>query len=319
MARPQRDRPPLPELPPDATVRDAARSIATAGASSARIATADGEGAIVTAADVVQAVADERRLGSTRALSISRPESAVAADADPAARLDSVLDLTLAVAVAAAARADGASVIVTTGGLRRVEATSPDLQAVDELQLDLVDGPAFAAMSGLTAQRVDLRPSAPRWPNYHRAALAHGMHRSLCLPLAVDDQVLGALTLFWRAGGPFAEEAERAAELVAGRAARAIASTGALAALSSEAQGAETGGAEAAEVAESQADDLSSSDEPRDEVVAAAQGILRSRKQYSDDEAFATLRDASERTRRPLPDVAREVVELPEYMRPKTR
>ncbi len=70
--------------------------------------------------------------------------------------------------------------------------------------------------------------------------------------------------------------------------------------------------------AEGSADELPA-DEARDEVVTAAQGILRSRKQYSDDEAFATLRDASERTRRPLPDVAREVVELPEYMRPKTR
>ncbi len=305
---------PAPELPSDATVREAARAIAAAGVLRAVVVTPDGQRAIVTAADVVRAVADERRLGSTRALSISRPESGVAADADPAAQLDSVLDLTLAVAVAAAARADGASVIVTTGGLRRVKATSPDLQAVDELQLDLVDGPAFAAMSGLAAQRVELRPSAPRWPNYHRAALAHGMRQALCIPLVADGEVLGALSLFWRDARPFAEEAERAAELVAGRAARAIASTGVLDALPPE---------PVAREAEKQPPvprtDDRPPDEPRDEVVTEAQGILRSRKQYSDAEAFATLKDASERTHRPIPDVARQVVELPEQMRPKTR
>jgi GAF domain-containing protein len=318
MAPQVRDVPAVPELPPDATVREAARAIAGAGVPRAVVVTADGERAVVTAADVVRAVADERRLGSTRALTISRPESAVDADVDPATQLEAVLDLTLAVAVGAAARADGVSVIVRAGAVRRVAATSPDLQTVDELQLDLADGPAVVAMSTLETQRVELRPTAPRWPNYHRAALAHGMRRSLCLPLAVDGEVLGTLTLFWRDSGPFAEEAERAAELVAGRAARAIASTGALEALPLEPWSG-TDAVEAGEHAapEVRADDLPS-DEPRDEVVTAAQGILRSRKQYSDEEAFATLRDASERTRRPIPDVAREVVELPEYMRPKT-
>ena len=319
MARQVRDVPAVPELPPDATVREAARAIAAAGAERALIATADGERTVVTAADVVQAVADERRLGSTRALTISRPESAVAVDPDPMARLDAVLDLTLAVAVAAAARADGASVILRAGAVRRVHATSPDLQAVDELQLDLADGPGFSAMSSLAVQPVELRPSAPRWPNYHRAAMAHGMRRSLCLPLAVDGEVLGALTLFWRDGGQFAEEAERAAQLVAGRAARAIAATGALEALSTAAPAeAEAGAADTRPTGEPRADDLPP-DAPRDEIVTEAQGILRSRKQYSDAEAFATLRDASERTRRPIPDVAREVVDLPDYMRPKTQ
>ena len=318
MARQARDVPDVPELPPDATVREAASAIAAAGVERALVATADGGRAVVTAADVVQAVADERRLGSTRALAISRPESGLAADSDPATRLDAVLDLALAVAVAAAARADGASVIVRTGAVRRVAATSPDLQAVDELQLDLADGPAFAAMSGLGVQPVELRPSAPRWPNYHRAALAHGMRRSLCLPLAVDGEMLGALTLFWRDSGHFAEEAERAAELVAGRAARAIVATGALDAVPSPAPAeAEAAGADDRPVPEVRPDDLPP-DAPRDEVVTEAQGILRSRKHYSDAEAFATLRDASERTRRPIPDVAREVVELPEQMRPKT-
>jgi GAF domain-containing protein len=263
----------------------------------------------------VQAVADERRLGSTRAVTIGRPESVVTTDPDPGTRLDAVLDLTLAVAVGAAARADGVSVIVNAGTVRRVDATSPDLRAVDELQLDLADGPAFAAMASLAVQRVELRPTAPRWPNYHRAALAHGMRRSLCLPLAVDGEVLGALTLFWRDSGPFAEEAERAGDLVASRAARAIACSGALDAPRREPQAAEAPDEQAPEV---HVDDLAP-DELRDEVVTEAQGIFRSRKHYSDEEALATLRDASERTRRPIPDVARQVVELPEYMRPKTK
>ena len=326
MARQVRDVPAVPELPPEATVRDAARAIAAAGVPRVVVATAGGERAVVSAADVVQAVADERRLGSTRAVTIGRPESAVGGDADPAARLDAVLELTLAVAVGAAARADGVSVIVSAGAVRRVDATSPDLRAVDELQLDLVDGPALAAMSSLAVQRVELRPSAPRWPNYHRAALAHGMRRSLCLPLVVDGnglrgreavQVLGALTLFWRDAGPFAEEAERAAELVARRAARAIASTGALDAPASEPRAAVGEPADQAAPVPT-ADDLSPG-EPREEVVTEAQGILRSRKQYSDAEAFATLREASERTRRPIPDVAREVVDLPDHMRPKAK
>ena len=319
MADQVRDVPPMPELPPDATVREAARALAASGATRAVVATPDGERAIVTSADVVQAVADERRLGSARALTISRPESPAGADPDPATQLETVLDLTLAVAVGAAARADGVSVILRAGAVRRVEATSPDLKAVDQLQLDLADGPAFAVMSSLASQRVDLRPTASRWPNYHRAALAHGMHRSLCLPLAVDGEAVGALTLFWRDNGPFAEEAERAAALVAGRAARAIAATGALDALPPEAPASEAqAAASQPPVPEPRADDLPP-DAPRDEVVSEAQGILRSRKHYSDEQAFASLREASERRRRPIPDVAREVVDLPDYMRPKTK
>ena len=316
MARQLRDARSVPVLPATATVREAARAMTDAGARRAVVTTPDGQSAVVTEEDVVRAVADERRLGSTRVHTISRPESATPVDFDPATRLDAVLDLTLAVAVAAAARADGVSVIVRAGPVRRVAATSSDLQAVDELQLDLSDGPALAAMSGLGVQRVELRPSAARWPNYHRAALAHGMRQSLCLPLVAGGEVLGALSLFWRDARPFADEAERAAELVAGRAARAIASSGALQALPSEPQAAE---ADDDQVAEPRADDLPPSDEPRDEVVTEAQGILRSRKHYSDAEAFATLRDASERTHRPIPDVAREVVDLPDYMRPKTQ
>ena len=316
MAHQLRDFPlPLPELPPDATVRDAARAMAAAGAHQALVTTPDGEREIVTAADVVQAVADERRLGSVRALTISRPEKEAAVDPGPAARLDAVLELILAVAVVSAARADGVSTIVRTGTTEWVAATSSDLQAVDQLQVDLADGPAFAAMSGPTIERLELRPSASRWPNYHRAALAHGMRRALCVPLVADGGVLGALSLFWRDRGPFAEEAERAAELIAGRAARAIAFTGALEALAAELPAP----APAEDPAPApRAEDLAT-DEPRDEVISEAQGILRSRKPYSEEEAFATLRDASERTHRPIPDVAREVVDLPEYMRPKTK
>ncbi len=303
---------PVPELPPDASVRDAARAIAAVGAHRAVVTTPDGEQVVVTPADVVQAVADERRLGSTRALSIGRPAEFGPGEAGPLGRLDTVLELTLAVVAAVAA--DGASVIVAAGSARKVAATSPDLGKVDQLQLDLSDGPALAAMASREVEPVDLRPSASRWPNYHRAALAHGMRRALCVPLVTDGEALGALTLYWRDGGPQSPEVERVAELVARRAAKAVASTGALTAAHPQPAPEEP----APPRAEGSADEISA-DERRDEVVAAAQGILRSRKQYSDDEAFATLRDASERTRRPLPDVAREVVELPEYMRPKTR
>lgn len=314
MARQPRDARPVPVLRAAATVREAARAMTEAGTRRALVTTPDGQSAVVTEEDVVRAVADERRLGSTRVHTISRPESATAVEFDPATRLDAVLDLTLAVAVAAAARADGVSVIVQAGAVRRVAATSSDLQAVDELQLDLSDGPAVAAMSGLGPQRVELRPSAPRWPNYHRAALAHGMHQALCVPLVADGEVLGALSLFWRDARPFAEEAERAAELVAGRAALAIACTGAL-----DAQLPEPAAEPAGEPGpEPRADDLPAG-APRDEIITEAQGILRSRKDCSEAEAFATLRDASERTHRPIPDVAREVVDLPAYMRPKTK
>ena len=302
----------VPELPPDATVRDAARALAAAGAHRAVVTTPAGDRAVVTPADVVQAVAEERRLGTTRALSVSRPADAATEQAGPFARLDAVLDLALA--VVAAVSADGASVIVAAGTARRVAATSSDLEKVDQLQIDLDDGPALAAVASRAVEHVELRPSASRWPNYHRAALAHGMRRALCVPLVTENDALGALTLYWRDSGPHTPEVERVAELVARRTALAVISTGAL-----DAPQAQPAPEEASPPAAESATDDAAADEPRDEVVTAAQGILRSRKQYSDDEAFATLRDASERTRRPLPDVAREVVDLPEYMRPKTR
>jgi CBS domain-containing protein len=303
MAHQTRDQ--VPVLEPDATVRQAARAMTDADARSAVIATDDGLCGVITDRDVVRAVADKRRLGSTRVTTVGTG-SAVVDDAtrlaggsglDRGPLLDAVLRLAVAVA-SPGGRADGASVVIRTADVRAVVTSSDSLQALEQVQVEDGAGPALAAIATGEPQGVEFRIAKPLWPNYYRAALAQGTHRVLSLPLVVDGDPVGALSAFWRSAGPVAADAERALGLVAERTALAVARAGAL------------DRAVADDDAEAEADEKT--------VIAEASEIIRSRKDYSEDEAFATLRHASEHTRRPLPEVAREVVELPRQMRPKT-
>jgi CBS domain-containing protein len=309
MAHQTRDQ--VPVLDPGATVRQAARAMTDADARSAFIATDDGLCGVITDRDVVRAVADKRRLGSTRVTTVGTGGTGSAA-VDDATRMagESGLDrgplldavLRLAVAVASpGGRVDGASVVIRTADVRAVVTSSDGLQALEQVQVEDGAGPALAAIATGEPQGVEFRLSKPRWPNYYRAALAQGTHRVLSLPLVVHGDPVGALSGFWRSAGPVAPDTERALGLVAERTALAVARAGALDRAAADDDDAE---------AEAEADEKT--------VITEAREIIRSRKDYSEDEAFATLRHASEHTRRPLPEVAREVVELPRQMRPKT-
>jgi hypothetical protein len=230
--------------------------------------------------------------------------------------------LELIVAVGGVAGTAGASVVVRGAGSHHVTASSEGLRALEELQIAEGDGPAFAAFDRLGGQRVEFSPSSSSWANYHRAALAQGLRGALAVPLVADGRALGALTVFWREQAAAGASDERWVHVVAHRAARAI-----LAAMAVDVPGPAVdrpSEPEAVGRPEPAADHRPEPPAPQpaegedDEVVSEAKSILAARKRYSEDEAYASLRQASEQTQRPVTEVAREVVELPPQMRPKS-
>jgi GAF domain-containing protein len=86
--------------------------------------------------------------------------------------------------------------LVRTGG-PCTAAASPGLPAkIDEEQYTSGEGPSMQAMS--TREMVMSRDLATetRWPEWQEGALAVGVHGVLAVPVDIDEQVIGALSLY---------------------------------------------------------------------------------------------------------------------------
>ncbi|SNS61001.1 GAF domain-containing protein [Geodermatophilus pulveris] len=173
--------------------------------------------------------------------------------------------------------------------------TGPLALDLDESQYQQDQGPCLhAARSGELTEITDTRTD-PRWPDHGRRAAERGSLSSLSIPLAVDDDVAGALNVYARRAAAF-DDAARAA-------ATGFGSYAAVAA----------GNLHAYQRARSQADDLQAALESR-AVIDQAKGILMERYRLTADQAFQLLTKASMGTNRKLRTIADELVhtgELP--------
>lgn len=129
----------------------------------------------------------------------------------------------------------------------------------------------------------------PRWPSYGVVAVAAGLRSSLSMPLPVQQQVIGALNIYGGAPGAFSEHSAEVARTYAGYAAIALANAQVFAATSALAQ-------QMKQAMESRA------------VIEQAKGILMGQRRCSEDDAFAILRDVSQRSNRKLRVVAEALV-----------
>jgi hypothetical protein len=110
-------------------------------------------------------------------------------------------------AVAAADVDGGGLALLSSRGMRSVVFTSDDVsQALEELQIDLAEGPCIDAAAGrspvLAGDLQDLRRDlVARWPFFLPRMDALGVHGIFAFPLLVGPMVLGTLELYRRAGG----------------------------------------------------------------------------------------------------------------------
>lgn len=204
--------------------------------------------------------------------------------------VESMLESVTAVALTALPGCDAASVTVVREGRLSTPVSSAEAAAdLDRAQYAARRGPCIEAVQRLDVVRVDSFARDDRWPELAGTAAAGGIAGSLCVPLTVADEALGALNLYSRHERALADAGRQARRL--GRQASVTLAN-----------------AYALQRAELLARQLAQALENRD-VIGQAKGIIMAAQGLSPDQAFDVLRRASQRSNRKLSEVARAIVD----------
>jgi GAF domain-containing protein len=162
---------------------------------------------------------------------------------------------------------------------------------VDEAQYERDHGPCLhAARTGEVVEIADTRTDR-RWPDYMPRAVEHGALSSLSvpLPIAVDEQVSGALNIYARQANAFDADARAAATRFGPYAAVAA------------------GNLHAYQAAHTKADNLQAALESR-ATIDQAKGVLIERFKFTPDQAFQMLTRVSMHANRKVRDIADQLV-----------
>ena len=210
--------------------------------------------------------------------------------------LDALLRQVATFAAQAIPGADGAGVTLLRIDRpdKRVEAlaaSAPFVSEIDEIQyVTLNEGPCITAAMERRTVRSGSLGGEKMWPRFGPRVGRMGVHSALSLPLILPNEVVGAINVYAHAKDVFDDHAVELGELFAAPAAVAVHNAGVLAkaiALTAQLQAA-------------------MSTRP---AIDQAIGLLRGRSGISADEAFARLRDISQREHRKVAEVAQRIVE----------
>jgi GAF domain-containing protein len=188
-----------------------------------------------------------------------------------------------AVRIVPAARDAGLIVTDPDSNLKTVFASGSVPRELDDLQVRLGTGPCLTAARKQIVVRMHDIAADTRWPEFCRTAQQHAVGSMLCVPLFVDDQLLGTLSFYGAKPDAFRDGAEPAARVLAALAAVALADSFHRARMERA---------------------LGNRD-----LIGQAKGIIMCRHGVRADEAFEVLRRRSQRTNRKLVAVAEQVVE----------
>ena len=167
--------------------------------------------------------------------------------------------------------------------LLTVCASGPVPRQLDELQVETGTGPCLTAARKQIVVRMHDVAADTRWTEFCAAALDRGIASMLCVPLFVDDQKLGTLSLYGEKPGAFRENVEPVARVLATLSAIALADS-------------------------RHRERMDRALHNRD-LIGQAKGILMARHAIGADAAFEMLRTHSQRTNSKLLDVVERVVE----------
>jgi GAF domain-containing protein len=169
------------------------------------------------------------------------------------------------------------------------DATAEVARRLDEAQFADGGGPGVhAARTGAITEVADLR-TEERWPEHRLRATEAGVLSTLSVPLTVDAEVAGALTVYAFQADAFDGAVRRVAARLAPHARAAVA------------------GVEDRHRAREMADDLEAELETR-ALIGRAKGILVERYHVTPERAFQLMAQMSSRSRRGLREVAFGVV-----------
>jgi transcriptional regulator with GAF, ATPase, and Fis domain len=176
------------------------------------------------------------------------------------------------------------------GTLRVLASSSEATRVLEMFELQSHEGPCFEAFSAGHAVRVPrLTDHRDRWPGFVSEAIDQDVRSAYALPLRLHDRTIGALNLFCRHTEPMTEP-----ELDVGRAMASMATLGILNHWSVRRH-------------EGIAEQLQTALDSR-VVIEQAKGVIAERSSVDMGTAFELLRSAARAGRRPLSELAAEVV-----------
>ena len=182
-----------------------------------------------------------------------------------------------------AARDAGVIVVGAGRSLETIFVTGPVPRRLDELQMHADTGPCLTAARKQIVVRMHDIAADTRWATFREAARSCDVASMLCVPLYVDDQLFGTLSLYGNAPDAFRDGAESIARMLATLCAIALADT-------------------------RRRERLERALANRD-LIGQAKGVLMVRHGLQAEEAFAMLRAHSQRTNTKLVALAEKVVE----------
>lgn len=234
-------------------------------------------------------------MASDSELDQAEPPSPLAMSGTPETALEMVVESTLRdivelVCSALASCSMAGITLLDQAGPHTVAATNEATERVDSFQYKTESGPCLHAYRNQVVNRIDATRLDQRWPEFMAMARAEGVNSILSYPLVVRNDGIGALNLYSEHEDAFDADDERIGQAFATHA--TITLTHARGYLNKEKtrlsleRALETRG-----------------------IIDQAKGILMARTGRDADEAFESLRRASQRTNRKVFDLAQEIVE----------
>lgn len=160
--------------------------------------------------------------------------------------------------------------------------TDPIVAKLEDLQVELGDGPCLTALRDQQTVRIEDTKSDTRWPQFAKQAMELGVRSVLSFQLSVRRSNLGALNVYGTEPGVFGDDSVETGRILAQHAAVAMADSAAGVQF-------QTG--------------LASRD-----IIGQAKGLLMQRDNLTGVQAFAMLTRASQEANMKLADVARWLV-----------
>lgn len=187
------------------------------------------------------------------------------------------------------AQAGGIMLDDSRGVLQVLAASSEDTMMLELLELHSNQGPCVDAFASSLPVAVNDLSATSRWPRFATAALAQHFHSVYAVPLRLRERTVGTLDLFCHARSGLTEsEIKRA---------RILANMGAIGLITQR----------TVREQETVAEQLQTALESR-VIIEQAKGVIAERSRLSMGVAFERLRLTARSTRRPLRDVADDVV-----------
>jgi GAF domain-containing protein len=173
--------------------------------------------------------------------------------------------------------------------LRNVAVSDERVDDLERLQIDYGEGPCVDAFEMKAMTDADDLKTERRWPSFSPAAVERGLRAVMASPIPYNQHAIGVVVVFSATPRPWAPEGKLALIAFTDLAALTIANT-----MQSQERG-------------KLAEQLQHALDAR-VVIEQAKGVLVARERISEREAFERLRRQARNQRRPVAEVAAEVM-----------